>query len=79
MKHIQKKDIRLVIGIVMHPIKLIAMYVRHESTQHLLMSRAKERKWQSDWERMHHMACLTNQAYTKSPLYNHLGEFEDEL
>jgi hypothetical protein len=70
----KKKDIRLIIGIICAPIKAVARAIRHESTQHLLMSRARERKWQSDWERMHHMASITNTAYTKSPLYMHLGE-----
>ena len=70
----KKKDIRLIVGIICAPVKAVARAIRHESTQHLLMSRARERKWQSDWERMHHMTSITNTTYTHSPLYMHLGE-----
>ena len=71
------KHFRMIWGIVFAPIKYFVRRNRHESTQNLLMSRARVRKWQNDWERMHHFSYMTNTAYTDSPLYNHLGELNN--
>jgi len=71
------KHLRMIGGIVCAPIKYFIRRNRHESTQTLLESRAFDRKWVQDWERMHHFASMCNVPYTKSPLYNHLGELNN--
>lgn len=71
------KHLRMIWGIVCAPIKAIIRRNRHESTQNLLEAEAFDRKWQQDWERMHHFSYMTNTAYTDSPLYNHLGELNN--
>lgn len=71
------KHFRMIGGIVCAPIKYFIRRNRHESTQNLLEAEAFDRKWQNDWERMHHFASMCNKAYTDSPLYNHLGELNN--
>lgn len=68
------KHFRMIWGIMIHPVKLIIMRMRHAETQSTLMYDAKRRKYNSDHERMHYFANFCNVAYTSSPLYNHLGE-----
>lgn len=67
-----KKQLRIFAGILLHPVRLIAMksYRKRENMELLL--NARQRQWEKNHERMHNMSLLTNMAYTESPLYNNL-------
>lgn len=74
-----KSSIRLFAGIVLHPLRVVAMkFYRKRENLDLLMN-ARERTWKKNHERMHDMSLLTNTAYTKSPLYGNLYYGAPEL
>ncbi len=67
-----KKELRMLAGIILHPVRVIVsrLYWSAKATQ--LKMDARERQWSKNHERMHHFAILCGQAYTKSDLYRDL-------
>ena len=67
-----KKELRMLAGIILHPVRVIVsrLYWSAKATQ--LKTDARERQWSKNHERMHHFAVLCGQAYTKSDLYGNL-------
>jgi len=67
-----KKELRMLAGIILHPVRVIVsrLYWSAKATQ--LKTDARERQWSKNHERMHHFAALCDQAYTKSDLYGNL-------
>lgn len=74
-----KSSFKLFAGIVLHPVRVIAMkFYRKRENMELLMN-ARQRAWEKNHERMHSMSLLTNTAYTESFLYRNLYYGSPEL
>lgn len=67
-----KKELRMLAGILLHPVRKILRCTYRKSENDLLLSAARHRQWQKNHERMHAFSHMTNTAYTESPLYNNL-------
>lgn len=67
-----KKELRLIAGILLHPVKKVLRLTYRTSENEILISAARRRQWEKNHERMHGMSHLTNTAYTESPLYKNL-------
>ncbi len=67
-----RKSMRLFCGIVLHPVRVVAMkfYRRGENLE--LMYSARDLQKKKNHRRMHEMSDVTNTAYTESSLYNDL-------
>lgn len=74
-----KSSIRLFAGIVLHPLRVIAMKFYRKRENLDLMMNARERTWKKNHARMHDMSLLTNTAYTESFLYQNLYYNAPEL
>ena len=73
------KTLRIFAGIILHPVRVIAMkFYRKRENEELLMN-ARQRTWEKNHERMHNMSLLTNTAYTESFLYKNLYYGAQEL
>lgn len=67
-----KKELRMLAGILLHPVKMIFRCFYRKQENEILMIHARRRQWEKNWERMHGMSEMTNTAYTSSPLYSNL-------
>ncbi len=73
------KTLRIFAGIILHPVRVIAMkFYRKRENEELLIN-ARQRTWEKNHERMHNMSLLTNTAYTESFLYKNLYYGAPEL
>lgn len=69
----KRKDLRMIAGIILHPVRLLWMRYYRPFDNYLLASRAERRNNDKMWERMHHMSKVTGTAYTTSELYDKIG------
>lgn len=68
----KRKDLRLVVGIILHPFRSIIYRMERRTNERVIRFRVKENWWHKNHERMHNMSWLCNEAYTKSDLYFNL-------
>lgn len=67
-----KKELRMLAGIILHPVKMVVFRLRRIDENYKLIQNARQRQWSKNHERMHDMSRLTGTAYTSSELYNDL-------
>lgn len=67
-----KKDFRMLAGIVLHPVRMIIARLRRAKLENEIRDNIRANWWQKNHRRMHEMSEITRTAYTRSDLYGNL-------